>query len=208
MSIMCNQAASNFMSYNEIYDRILEVSNIIHDAFENASREPKITDRNELISFNSSPLVDYNIPPQSDTISNRKQVMRKQMNDILRTILSQYNECIYFGEDVTHGGYYLVTENLVNEFPLRIRDFPPDETSLMGVAVGYAQCGLLPIVEIPYAKYLDCASDMFFEACIMNWLTKGQQPNGMIIRLQGFGTGIFGGNFHTHNLLHIPPGYI
>lgn len=27
-----------------------------------------------------------------------------------------------------------------------------------------------------------------------------------IIRLQGFDKGIFGGNFHTHNSLHLPPG--
>jgi hypothetical protein len=47
---------------------------------------------------------------------------------------------------------------------------------------------------------------MFEEAAIMNWLSNGKQPNGMIIRLQGFGRGIFGGNFHTHNTLHIPPG--
>ena len=33
--------------------------------------------------------------------------------------------------------------------------------------------GLLPIVEVPYAKYLDCGADMFFEAAIMNWLTAG-----------------------------------
>ena len=28
----------------------------------------------------------------------------------------------------------------------------------------------------------------------------------MMIRLQGFDAGVFGGNFHTHNVLHIPPG--
>ena len=28
----------------------------------------------------------------------------------------------------------------------------------------------------------------------------------MVIRLQGFDKGIFGGNFHTHNALHMPPG--
>jgi hypothetical protein len=28
---------------------------------------------------------------------------------------------------------------------------------------------------------------MYFEAIIQNWLTAGQRPNGMIIRLQGFG---------------------
>ena len=55
----------------------------------------------------------------------------------------------------------------------------------------------------------------------------GKQPNGMVIRVQathcshtalntalcntkqlvqGFDRGVFGGNFHTHNMLHIPPG--
>ena len=47
---------------------------------------------------------------------------------------------------------------------------------------------------------------MFYEACITNWLTNGKQPNGMLIRLQGFDKGVFGGNFHTHNMLNFPPG--
>lgn len=72
--------------------------------------------------------------------------------------------------------------------------------------MGYSQAGLLPIVEIPYAKYLDCGGDMFFEAVITNWLSGGKQPCGMVIRLQGFDKGVFGGNFHTHNSLHLPPG--
>ena len=33
---------------------------------------------------------------------------------------------------------------------------------------------LLPIVEIPYAKYLDCGADMFFEAAISHWLSNGK----------------------------------
>jgi hypothetical protein len=40
----------------------------------------------------------------------------------------------------------------------------------------------------------------------MHWLSAGKQPNGMIVRLQGFDRGLFGGSFHTSNLLHIPPG--
>lgn len=60
---------------------------------------------------------------------------------------------VYIGEDVEHGGYYLVTDGLKKKMPLRVRDFPPDETSLIGVGMGMAQAGLLPVVEIPYAKY-------------------------------------------------------
>jgi len=121
-------------------------------------------------------------------------------------VLEARPNLVYIGEDVEHGGYYRVTEGLKGMYNFRVADFPPDETSLLGAAIGYSQAGLLPIVELPYAKYLDCGADMFFEAVIMNWLSRGQQPCGMVIRLQGFDKGVFGGNFHTHNSLYLPPG--
>lgn len=102
--------------------------------------------------------------------------------------------------------YYLVTDGLADKHPQRVRDFPPDETSILGVGLGFSQAGLIPIVEMPYAKYLDCGFDMFNEVAIGNWLSDGQQPAGMMIRLQGFDLGVFGGNFHTHNTLYTPPG--
>jgi 2-oxoisovalerate dehydrogenase E1 component len=138
---------------------------------------------------------------------NKREVMRKHMTRVLEEVLTQDESIVYMGEDVKHGGYYLVTDGLAQKFPGRVLDFPPDETSLLGAAMGFAQLGLMPIVEIPYAKYLDCGADMFYESAVMNWLTNGQCPNGMIVRLQGFDRGLFGGNFHTHNMLsHIPPG--
>lgn len=70
----------------------------------------------------------------------------------------------------------------------------------------YNNLGLVPIVEIPYAKYLDCAADMFLEAVNTYWLSNGNQSVGMLIRLQGFDKGLFGGNYHTHNSLPLPPG--
>jgi deoxyxylulose-5-phosphate synthase len=100
----------------------------------------------------------------------------------------------------------LVTDGLASKYPHRVHDFPPDETALVGAAWGYAQAGLTPILEIPYAKYLDCASDMFHEICATHWLTNGRENAGLYIRLQGFDKGTFGGNYHTHNSLHIPPG--
>lgn len=99
-----------------------------------------------------------------------------------------------------------MTDGLKNRYPSQVLDFPPDETTLIGAAIGFSQSGICPIVEIPYAKYLDCGADMFFEAALLHWLTAGQQSNGMVVRLQGFDRGTFGGNFHTHNMLHMPPG--
>jgi len=136
----------------------------------------------------------------------RPEPMRKQMTRVYDEILQNQPDSIYIGEDVQHGGYYLVTDGLAKKYPHRVIDFPPDETSLVGAGMGLSQAGFVPIVEIPYAKYLDCAADMFNEAVITNWLTNGKQSVGMLVRLQGFDKGVFGGNFHTHNALQVPPG--
>lgn len=132
--------------------------------------------------------------------------MRKHITRVLAEVMREDESVVYLGEDVKHGGYYAVTEGLAEEFPGRILDFPPDETSLLGAAMGFSQIGLTPCVEIPYAKYLDCGADMFHEIAVMHWLSAGKRPNGMVIRLQGFDRGLFGGNFHTSNVLSIPPG--
>ena len=197
----------------------------IENAFEIAVNEPKISSKEELIKSNSASL--YITPKIKNQLKNnferhlisskvatldksndndKPEVMRKNMTRFYNELLTQQSDTVYIGEDVQHGGYYLVTDGLVKKFPGRVIDFPPDETTIIGAGMGFSQSGLLPIVEIPYAKYLDCAFDMFNEAIITNWLTNGKQKVGMIVRLQGFDKGVFGGNFHTHNMLSIPPG--
>eukprot|EP01126_Amoeba_proteus_P036444 TRINITY_DN3715_c0_g1_i1.p1 TRINITY_DN3715_c0_g1~~TRINITY_DN3715_c0_g1_i1.p1 ORF type:complete len:419 (-),score=97.14 TRINITY_DN3715_c0_g1_i1:81-1337(-) len=217
---MCNQLVSlGVVTYPQLYERYMLLWEKTQLAFSEAVNEPKIKTREELLMRTSQPRKHINVPkdvkflpalsptPGSDeTQQHVLHPMRKHMTQLYTEVLSQYPQAVYIGEDVTHGGYYVVTDGLTKKFPMRVTDFPPEETALMGVAIGYAQVGLLPIVEIPYAKYLDCGADMFFEACISNWLSNGKQPNGMIIRLQGFGKGVFGGNFHTHNSLYLPPG--
>ncbi len=215
---VANQAVQNgVMSYGELSDRYSEIMDRCVVAFERAAAEPKNTSRDYLVQTNSSPLAPapergFMSPERVEQALKRVRagkkgdVMRKMMNLAIEETLETNPEAVYLGEDVGYGGYYKVTDGLSTVFPHRVRDFPPDETSLIGAGVGFSQVGLLPIVEIPYAKYLDCGADMFFEAIIMNWLSNGTSPNGMLIRLQGFGPGVFGGNFHTHNALHMPPG--
>ena len=70
----------------------------------------------------------------------------------------------------------------------------------------YIFSGLIPIVEIPYEKYLDCAHDIFLELINTYWLSNGKQKNGILIRVQGFDKGVFGGNYHTHNNIVCVPG--
>ena len=211
----------NVGTYTEWLDRFEEVGSMTSKAFDAASMEPKITKREDMLSVVSQNMVPVPRLPQEKIVesadrmkkpsSKRKggkaEVMRKHMTEVIKETLEKYPDCVYIGEDVEHGGYYLVTDGLAEKFPGRLIDFPPDETTLLGAAVGYSQAGLTPIIEVPYAKYLDCGVDTFYELAISNWLTKGQRPNGMIVRMQGFDRGLFGGNFHTHNMIsHLPPG--
>mmetsp|Transcript_35105 Transcript_35105/g.100836 ORF Transcript_35105/g.100836 Transcript_35105/m.100836 type:complete len:796 (+) Transcript_35105:71-2458(+) len=212
-------------TYADLLDRFDRLSTMVQDAFDEASVEPKISSREACLRFNSQPrrptspsrgsaartaaddlVAGTGAAPSRDADAGAAQVMRRCMTRALDELLDTRQNAVYIGEDVEHGGYYRITDGLRQKHGWRVADFPPDETSLLGVALGYAQVGLLPVVELPYAKYLDCGADMFFEAVIMNWLSAGQKPSGLILRLQGFDKGVFGGNFHTHNCLHLPPG--
>jgi 2-oxoisovalerate dehydrogenase E1 component len=225
LSGICSDAiADGVYTSEELLERFDSIQKSIENAFDIAVEEPKITSRDDLIATNSKPLVHSDNKISNISIvryltnmgKNNKEkksknngiadVMRKHMTKYYDEVLENQKDVIYIGEDVQHGGYYLVTDGLCNKYPGRVLDFPPDETTLVGAGMGLSQSGLVPIVEMPYAKYLDCASDIFKEAIITNWLTNGKQSIGMIVRLQGFDKGVFGGNYHTHNSLNIPPG--
>lgn len=215
-------------SDSEIETLFQSLQEDVSKAFDIATEEPKISSRRALVATNSGSLY---LPPspssqqQPPAIVTRvltpptppaaspaagaastppaevKEVMRKHMTRLYHELFEKHKDIVYLGEDVRHGGYYLVTDGLAAKYPTRVLDFPPDETSLIGVGMGFAQSGLTTIVEIPYAKYLDCGIDIMYEAVISHWLSNGQQPTGLLLRLQGFDRGIFGGNYHTHNLL-------
>jgi TPP-dependent pyruvate/acetoin dehydrogenase alpha subunit/pyruvate/2-oxoglutarate/acetoin dehydrogenase E1 component len=224
----------NLTTYPELQDRFEEIHSKVDQAFGAAMQEPKVS-LHDMMDRVSAPLAAITnlLPPAPPTpqpqplpSDEKPQVMRKHMTRVLEELLEKDPSVVYLGEDVRQGGYYLVTEGLAKKFPKRILDFPPDETTLLGAALGFSQLGLTPIVEIPYAKYLDCGVDMFYEIAVQHWLTAPDkhhhnQPqqqqrrhntattkrSGMIVRLQGFDRGVFGGNFHTHNMLsHMPPG--
>ena len=129
-----------------------------------------------------------------------KAPMRTLMTRALSAALAADDALLYMGEDVEHGGYYLVTEGLTAKYGRRrVFDWPPDEASLIGAAIGVAQSGRVPICELPYAAYLSCGYNQFVEACFLHWLSNGRQPNGLVFRMQGFDEGVFGGHFHTAN---------
>lgn len=86
-------------------------------------------------------------------------------NEALREALIQELErdesvCV-FGEDVgVYGGLYRVTLGLRERFgEERVRDTPISEGGMVGLAVGLAQVGMRPVVEVMYMDFMGLAMD-------------------------------------------------
>ncbi|GGM50260.1 MFS transporter [Dactylosporangium sucinum] len=108
-----------------------------------------------------------------------------------------------FGEDVARkGGVYGVTRGLRKAFGGgRVFDTLLDEQSILGLALGGALAGTLPIPEIQYLAYLHNAEDQLRgEAASLRFFSAGQYQNGMVVRIAGlaYQKG-FGGHFHNDN---------
>ena len=154
LSKMCAHAVhSGALSLSQLETRFAELKDVVERAFDRASEEPKITSRDEIVKRVSQPIRAVTSSSSNDEDEKPPEVMRKHMTRLMHEVMEQTNDVVYLGEDVRHGGYYLVTDKLYEKFPHRIHDFPPDETTLIGAGMGYAQSGLTPIVEIPYVVF-------------------------------------------------------
>ncbi|MCB9907294.1 MAG: MFS transporter [Planctomycetes bacterium] len=140
--------------------------------------------------------------PETVTTPTRR-TMASHINHALHDEMIRHPEMMVFGEDVGRkGGVYGVTQHLQERFgEARCFDTLLDETTILGVAQGAAQAGLLPIPEIPYLAYLHNAIDQLRgEACSLQFFSGGQFSNPMVVRIAGlaYQKG-FGGHFHNDN---------
>jgi pyruvate/2-oxoglutarate/acetoin dehydrogenase E1 component len=116
---------------------------------------------------------------------------------------------IVLGEDVAEGGPYLATAGLADEFGReRVRNTPISEGTVCGVAVGAAQSGLKPVVEIMFIDFITLALDQLVnQAAKAHFMSGGQLSAPLVLRTQG-GSGQRNGAQHSQSLeawlTHVP----
>ncbi|HEX4929538.1 MAG TPA: thiamine pyrophosphate-dependent enzyme [Gaiellaceae bacterium] len=129
------------------------------------------------------------------------------INAALADELERDPSVLLFGEDVAvKGGVYGVTRGLQRRFGAgRVFDTLLDETSILGLALGSAVSGLLPVPEIQYLAYLHNAEDQLRgEAATLQFFSQGRYRNGMVVRVAGLGYQKgFGGHFHNDNAVGV-----
>ena len=141
------------------------------------------------------------------TPRTRRLTLAQATNAALADVLERFPETLVFGEDVAvKGGVYGLTRGLQARFGARrVFDTLLDETSILGLALGTALSGFVPIPEIQYLAYLHNAEDQLRgEAATLQFFSQGAYRNGMVVRVQGYGYQKgFGGHFHNDNGLGV-----
>jgi pyruvate dehydrogenase E1 component beta subunit len=116
---------------------------------------------------------------------------------------------IVLGEDVAEGGPYMATAGLADEFGAeRVLNTPISESAVCGVAIGAAQAGLRPVIEIMFIDFITLALDQLVnQAAKAHFMSGGQLSVPLVLRTQG-GAGQRSGAQHSQSLeawlTHIP----
>jgi pyruvate dehydrogenase E1 component beta subunit len=133
----------------------------------------------------------------------------KAINAALAEAMRADASVVVIGEDVAEGGPYTATAGLAEEFGAeRVLNTPISESAVCGVAVGAAQSGLRPVVEIMFIDFITLALDQLVnQAAKAHFMSGGQLTVPLVLRTQG-GAGQRGAAQHSQSLeswlTHIP----
>ncbi|MGE8133287.1 dehydrogenase E1 component subunit alpha/beta [Novosphingobium subterraneum] len=138
---------------------------------------------------------------------DKPQHMAKLISWAMADLLLQHPNAIVCGEDVgPKGGVYAATQKLHARFgSARVINTLLDEQAILGLAIGAAHNGLLPMPEIQFLAYVHNAEDQIRgEAATLSFFSNGQYTNPMVVRIAGlpYQKG-FGGHFHNDNSLAV-----
>jgi 2-oxoisovalerate dehydrogenase E1 component beta subunit len=117
---------------------------------------------------------------------------------------------LVMGEDVgKKGGVFGATDGLYARLgEARVLDTPLAESGIVGVAIGAALNGMIPIAEIQFADFIHPAFDQIVsEAARTRYRSNGDWSVPIVIRAP-FGGGVHGGLYHSQSIeafyAHVP----
>jgi pyruvate dehydrogenase E1 component beta subunit len=134
----------------------------------------------------------------------QKLGLGQAVNQALREEMLRDPNVFIAGEGVgvgIHDSPMFPTTGLLEEFgPARVKDTPVSEAAIAGLAVGAAEAGLRPVVEIMFNPFFTLASDMIVNhAAKLRYLSGGKSSFPLVVRIKT-GAGFGAGCQHSHNL--------
>src|SRR5205823_9048440 len=124
------------------------------------------------------------------------------IHDTLWDAMKADERVVVLGEDVgARGGVFRATAGFLDEFgEARVIDTPLAESSIVGVAIGMAMHGLLPVAEIQFADFIHPAFDQLVsEAARIRYRSAGDWSVPMVVRAP-YGGGVHGALYHSQSI--------
>lgn len=209
----------DYLSSSQILEIYAETEATLDRLAEQAIKRPKLTTSTQVMASIVPPkreVARTNQPPaearremfaRDSNLMDKPQHMARLLSWALADLMLAYPNIIVAGEDVgPKGGVYNVTAKLHERFgSARVINTLLDEQSILGLGIGGAHVGLLPITEIQFLAYVHNAEDQIRgEAATLSFFSNGQYTNPMIVRIAGLGYQKgFGGHFHNDNSLAV-----
>ncbi len=131
------------------------------------------------------------------------------IHDALWEELERLPTMVVLGEDIQEGGVFRVTDGMLERFGAeRILDTPLAESSIVGIAIGLATNGCVPVAEIQFADFAYLAFDQLIsEAAKWRYRSNGGWGCPIVVRMP-YGAGIGGALYHSQSiealLFHVP----
>jgi 2-oxoisovalerate dehydrogenase E1 component beta subunit len=132
------------------------------------------------------------------------------IKETLHDAMASDDRVVVLGEDVgIRGGVFRITDGFLAEFgEERVIDTPLAEAGIVGVAIGMALHGLLPVAEIQFADFIHPAFDQIVsEAARIRYRSNGDFGVPLVIRTP-CGGGIHGALYHSQSIelfyAHVP----
>ena len=124
------------------------------------------------------------------------------IHDTLWDEMQADDRVLVMGEDVgARGGVFRATAGFLEEFgERRVIDTPLAESSIVGLAIGMAVHGLLPVAEIQFADFIHPAFDQLVsEAARLRYRSNGDFAVPMVVRAP-YGGGVHGALYHSQSI--------
>ncbi len=142
--------------------------------------------------------------------NERKLTIARAMAEAIAQEMRADPTVFVMGEDVAQlGGVFGNTRGLVTEFgPERVRDTPISETGFIGAAVGAAQDGMRPVVELMFVDFFGVCFDAIYNLMAKNTYFSGGNVKVPMVLMTSTGGGYSDAGQHSQCLYgtfaHLP----
>ncbi|MBM4175272.1 MAG: tungsten formylmethanofuran dehydrogenase [Ignavibacteria bacterium] len=198
------------------FDEILkEVNDRVDEAANWAENAPDPEPESASLHVFSDAINSKDIEYENYGEEEKPIVMVDAINHAMREEMEKDASIYIFGEDIADGkgGVFSATKGLSTRFgDERVFNSPLAEASIVGVAIGMAQRGLKPVVEIQFADYIWPAMQQIRdELALIRYRSNNAWSAHVVIRT-ACGGFIHGGHYHSQNIesffAHCPGLYI